>query len=355
MKTQLLDKTLGDIFVDDGFNILDNSNETDLNENTSSGIDISGINLDNLANVCQFSNIQDISCRRDNEQEDSVFSANKNLDQEIIKQNKTAWGDNLNKKVNVQKVTQRKSPTRSSSFKSNDSLFKSQTFSIRNPRKSLLKSNSQINLSHKSELAHEFLPDLETVLSQKAREHAEVSTFPSSTAVQKTKEVSKEVDMGWLERTSSENGLLVLNNQIKKSNTLHETPKQFGLENIDMEKLKRLASAKETKIYKVDKDSKDAPQYFEQTEDDANEFVGESDNEDETYRQLAKRRKLLPLINPIHDTEKKIPLEDLKENVEKVERNGNENSSDYNGSKNGLKPQRKELTKMRKTVAKKVS
>lgn len=308
MKTQLLDQTLGDIFEEDGFNILDNSTEIDssIDEDITPGtINISGIDLDSLVSVPQvieFSNLKDIKASEKdihNLVNTDEYHVIKEFEpKEVIKQNETAWGENLNKKVTIP-TKQPTSFTRSGPFKPNSSLFKSRSVSIRNPRKSLCRQSSTMsqdsNLSLNLSYSQEVLPDLETILTQKASKQAEVTAIPSvSTSLPKTKEVLKEVDIGWLERTSVENGLSINN---VKNRTSTVKPKTYGLGNIDIEKLKRLTSVKEDKPENpmVDEILEYVPDTNIQDDD---EVVEGSDNDEESYRQSAKRRRVITTSVP---------------------------------------------------------
>lgn len=387
MKTQLLDQTLGDIFEEDGFNILDNSTEIDSSideDNTPGTINISGIDLNSLVKfpeVIEFSNLQDIkSSEKDinnliNSNEDHVIKEFQ--PKEVIKQNETAWGESLNKKVTIP-MKKPTSTTRSGPFKPNNSLFKSKSVSIRNPRKSLSRQSSAIsqNSNLSQNYSQEALPDLETILTQKASKLAsEVAAIPSvSASLPKTKEVLKEIDIGWLDRTSVENGLSVNN---VKSRTLTTKPKTYGLGNIDIEKLKRLTSVKEDEPENpmVDEIAQYVPETNAQ-DDDADEVVEESDNDEETYRQSAKRRRVMPSNTtiaisvpkdpienetPFEEEVQKKPLTDVKKK-DKMKRNRLGSTSDENydsSSETNHKPRRRPNKKKsragRKPVQKKAS
>lgn len=389
MKTQLLDQTLGDIFEEDGFDILENSNEIDSSideDNTAcNSINISGIDLDSLVNSTrnEFSNLQHI---KENKLEvNNIVNTDENHvikqfePKAVIKQNETAWGESLNNKINIP-IKKPKSPTRSGAFKPNGILFKSQSISIRNPRKSLSRQNSEMsqgsNLSQNSGFSQEVLPDLETILTQKASKQAEVSAITSVvTAPLTSKAVLNEIDIGWLNRTTAEDGLLV-NNNMKIRNS-QAKPKTFGLGNIDLEKLKRLNSVKEDKIIDkskttniiVDEISEYVPE--NKKDDDADEVVEESDNEEDSYRQSAKRRRVLPSNSVLSISAKKEPVTtDIRNEIPfheddkvkekkstevakkpKRKRNSVESSSNED-SEADSKPQRKSNSKNRKTAVK---
>lgn len=310
MKTNLLDNTLGNIFEEDGFNILDNSNEIDsfLDDDidrAGTTINISGIDLDSLvkgSNCKEFSNLQDIK----NNQKNTFSLVNTNENniiknfepKEVIKQNETARGENLNKKKDIPPI--KESSTKSSSlFKRTGIAFNNQTFSIRNPRKPLSRKSSEMsqnsNLLQNSSKSQLILPDLETILIQKAKRRAELSAEPSvSTTLPNSKTVLKEIDIGWLERASVENGISANNVSIRPANT---APKTYGLGNIDLTKLKRLSNVKENnvdietlvadKIEVCTSENNDNKKYEE------DEVVAESDNDEDIYRQSLKRRKVL--------------------------------------------------------------
>lgn len=316
MKSQLLDKTLGDIFDDDGFNILENSNEIDTSmEDDFSGNtpNISGINLESLVKNSEskvFSNIDEI------QQKDQDISNITNIDEghvikefvpkETSKQNETAWGQTLTKKVPV-KPKKENSPIKSNStFKPSGSLFKSQSFSKRNPRKSLMRQSSEAsqgNFSQTSADSQDVLPDLETILSQKAKEQLESASQSVTLSIpqnlQMSNQISKDIDIGWLNRISEENGVL-----IKTDSNISGKKSTFGLSNIDLNKIKKIPETEEIskKIdvsQKVDMIGEIEPD-LEIVSNGEDEVVAESDNEEGTYRQAAKRRRILPQKSESH-------------------------------------------------------
>lgn len=395
MKTQLLDQTLGDIFEEDGFNILDNSKDSSIEEEDNTTINISGINLDSLVNASRsngFSNIQDIKDNGDdinnivNVHENHVIKEFE--PKEVFKQNESAWGDSLNKKAPIL-IKKPKSPVKvNSSFKPNGNLFKSQSFSKRNPRKSLSRQNSEIsqgsNLSQNSGLSQEVLPDLETILSQKAREQTEVPAISSvSTGLQKNKDVLKEIDIGWLDRTSAENSLSTTHSRISRLPAPVKN-KSFGLGNIDIDKLKRLTTTGKETISDVNVTILDEKEQIvdeiaeyvptnNADDDDADEVVEESDNEEVSYRQAAKRRRVMPLksVTKVEDVKEEkvevkvaatttdenieVPKTKTVKKVEKRKRKVLESSSEENfsGSDSDSKsPTKKRNAKARKTGAK---
>lgn len=320
MKSQLLDQTLGDIFEEDGFNILDNSNEIDTSiEEDVDGktINISGINLDSLVDTSKakdviFSNVKEL--RENNSDVTNIVNENENHvikdfePLEVSKQNENAWGNELNKKPNViQKKV--KAPVSSSSFKPTQTLFKSQSFSKRNPRKSFSRQNSETsqgsNLSQNSSLLTEVIPDLEIILSQKARDQIDATPIPSiSVSLQKHKEVNKEIDIGWLNRTSAENGIAVPKPRFQSYKN-----KTFGLGNIDLNKINKITSENVGLPDGSAVDEIDEPDNIINEDD---EVVAESDNEEGNYRQPTKRRRIMPQTLEIK-TEKIDLIKELKD------------------------------------------
>ncbi|XP_017492804.1 PREDICTED: uncharacterized protein LOC108380915, partial [Rhagoletis zephyria] len=189
LKTSFLEDTLNDVFDDDGFNVLEISqdeghsigkhhNNESLEMSSSIAALVGGNTGSSILN--EFNQCEEPArpiARKDFEEKVvKVFDA-----VELCESNEKAWGPEVSKKPMTkdgakcpQEVDNLKKP-----FLSNLSakLFKSTSFSKRNPRKSLSRANSETNSQLlRQESAPgicqrpEILPDLETILVQKAKE-----------------------------------------------------------------------------------------------------------------------------------------------------------------------------------------
>lgn len=196
LKTSFLEDTLNDVLNEDGFDLeadegddmFDDSLCQSLNGGPALPLDISAIvgndeQNDRTAN--SFSNLQELPSTSAltnlvNRSENEVL---KNFEaEEECSTNKTAWGDEVSKKPTAFIEKSENSKASSKNFKSSlsDKLLKSASFNKRNPRKSLSRSNLDSSLrGSKSSLNQsvskvadnkEVLPDLETILIQKAKE-----------------------------------------------------------------------------------------------------------------------------------------------------------------------------------------
>lgn len=193
LKTSFLEDTLNDVLNDDGFDLeeaddmnFDESLCQSLNGGPALPLDISAIvgNDAESSITNSFSNLHELPATS------SLTNLVNRTDNEVLKNfeaeeecpiNKTAWGDEVSKKPAAEAVT--KSDNKSNkTIKTSLShkLLKSVSFNKRNPRKSLSKSNldsslraSQSSLNQSAAMGNEnreVLPDLETILIQKAKE-----------------------------------------------------------------------------------------------------------------------------------------------------------------------------------------
>ncbi|XP_055843792.1 ATP-dependent DNA helicase Q4 [Episyrphus balteatus] len=224
LKTSFLEDTLNDVLFEDGFDILETSqgdNDESMQDSLSGPqlpLDIS--NISNMDSSINFSNLNELTSSTQitntvNLNEDHVIKEFEPV--ENNEHNTNAWGKAVSKKPAPQKST---SPIRQV-FKSNltAKLFKSSSFSKRNPRKSLAKPNKELSqssvTSSQSETQDpmELLPDLETILTQRAKELANKEPnydFMSAVGLKKPKNSSLQLDMGWLSRnvTDDENSFM---------------------------------------------------------------------------------------------------------------------------------------------------
>ncbi|XP_073843729.1 recQ4 helicase [Musca autumnalis] len=370
LKTSFLEDTLNDVLSDDGFDVLEMSQmsqtngdlDISLNEESINGgpklpLDISALvdsqPGDHQENCNGFSNVQDIPNSAPVFTEPRVlkeFEAVEELDL-----NKKAWGAKVSMKQAVPEPIEKKdTPRRSLKPNLTAKLFNNSSFSKRNPRKSVSKSNldnSLRNNNNNSTLSDtltstkDVLPDLETILLQKAKEQQTVQNINANPllSVDKNRDGLKtQVDEGWLERNAQQNGItrkpLRKPINIEQNNNLPTPPRKstYGLSNIDVSKLQTTGDnhaeppkpdleSTETTVSNGHDSLEDTPHYQEMpveepnrkpskkpskvSDSDSDSVVGDSEDEVEPpeYRHIVKRRRIVPSTSP--KTETNVPAE----------------------------------------------
>lgn len=434
LKTSFLEDTLNDVLSDDGFDVLEMSQregelDISLTEDSINGgpklpLDISSLveaDHQHQENSVGFSNVHELS--------DVALNANvvKFNENRVLKEfeaveeldlNKNAWGDKVSMKTKPQ-TTKKDTPRRSFKPNFNDKLFNNSSFSKRNPRKSVSKStldtslrsnqNSSINDTLNMSKT-EVLPDLETILLQKAKEQQKAAANISANpllVIDKSKEVIKtHLDEGWLERNAMQNGLAskIINKSIQKEQNNNQlTPSRkssYGLSNIDVSKLQTLSATNkpeetlavetnyetsdnlggnlidenptgpqedhvEEMLVKNINESKKKPNKPKKDSDsDSVVDDSEEDNEPQEYRHIVKRRKIMPTTSPKiepKDVEKTSQVANVPIRKEKQKNTtesagaleDNEDEKDFEASSDGdADYEQPKITKRKKAVAK---
>lgn len=270
-KSSFLENTLSQLIDDDGFDLpLDSDQSLDPNfslsfidtpEDSSSFLssfsnldDIEGSSLVNIRNVDENHVIKDFEA-------EDVHAVNEN-----------SWGTNLNKKPKKATVNQLQ-PSNSQGLRQSmtEKLFQNSNFKKRNPRKSLSRSNLQTSGSLSSSLStsldttRETLPDLETILAQKALQEK------AKEVIKMPKPSNLNLDKGWLSRCGESCGT-----KIDVSVEGAVEPKRYGLSNIEP-----YTYAKCT----FDKNDQSFDEVIENSED-------ESDVKPRNMRHVLKKRKV---------------------------------------------------------------
>uniref|UniRef100_W8BWT9 ATP-dependent DNA helicase Q4 n=1 Tax=Ceratitis capitata TaxID=7213 RepID=W8BWT9_CERCA len=350
LKTSFLEDTLNDVFDDDGFSVFEISQtQSDLLAN---GCNAETPKLSNsIAALVGNDTVSSNLLKQLKPQEESLRSASKILTYsdfedkalkefeavEICELNEKAWGPEVSNEPLGKDIhkTQSESVALKKPFTSNlcAKLFKASTFNKRNPRKSLSRSNSEIaaqvtrhesapNLSERTEV----LPDLETILVQKAKEQqtlAAVTVNPLLTAKETSMQIN--VDAGWLNRNTIDEGLkgiAVTSSQSSKSlnDAMSKTAKsvnRFGLNNINVNTLVpfqdsyEITNRKETPQKDMvetttEMTTKQPMQTKNTNGEDSDSVVSDSGGEgaEKTYIHVVKRRRVLKGLEKNQTTEK---------------------------------------------------
>uniref|UniRef100_A0A1A9UKS1 ATP-dependent DNA helicase Q4 n=1 Tax=Glossina austeni TaxID=7395 RepID=A0A1A9UKS1_GLOAU len=253
MKTAFLENTLNDTLSDDGFDVLkvsqvDDGLDITLSENS---VNVQGpqlpLNFSALVEGCN--NFRTIETKPEKDQTKKVSDNATKLNDfkhefepvEELSLNDKAWGNEIKEKIELKKKTEAVKK-KSLGLNFTQKLFQNSSFSKRNPRKSLsrtiLSQNNINDISANNCLnnAGDSLPDLETILVEKAKEQqmAAIIVTPSL-AIEKCEDTIKtELDEGWLERTSHQNGLKSLSTPKTEENATQSKSetRPFGLSGI---------------------------------------------------------------------------------------------------------------------------
>ncbi|XP_055914736.1 uncharacterized protein LOC129947970 isoform X2 [Eupeodes corollae] len=314
LKTSFLEDTLNDVLSEDGFDILETSQgdaDESMQDNSSGPqlpLDISTIS--NMNSSLSFSNLTDLKSSTQlinavNLNEDHVIKEFEPVEEND--HNAKAWGIGVSKKP-VKEIST--SPVRQA-FKSNlnAKLFKSSSFSKRNPRKSLARPNKELSqssvASSQSETPDpmELLPDLETILTQRAKELANKEPnydAMSSVGLKKPKHIPIQLDIGWLNRNATDDGIPFIPTDQKRD------PVPLGLSNINVAQL--IAQENKHELPTLDtplipNEIEEVPKP-EESKNDSDSIVSNSEDEKETqeYRRIAKRRRVLTTIDKNQQT-----------------------------------------------------
>lgn len=232
-KSSFLENTLSQLIDDDGFDL---PLESDQSFALDSNFSLSFVDTpdDSSSFLSGFSNLDDVPS--------SSLINIRNVDENhVIKEfeaeevnaiNANAWGTNLNKKPKKAAVNQLQSSNSQSLRQSmTEKLFQMTSFTKRNPRKSISRNNLQSSGSMSSSFStsldttKETLPDLETILAEKALQEKAKDLLK----ITKPKPSNLNFDKGWLNRCD-ENGGTKSDDIAMESPTV--VPKQFGLSNI---------------------------------------------------------------------------------------------------------------------------
>ncbi|KAH8305279.1 hypothetical protein KR018_010320 [Drosophila ironensis] len=327
LKTSFLEETLNDVLSEDGYDVLEMSQDP-------GDISVSGAPQlpSNIAALVEpppenFSNLQDLPnpqalsnlVQRDENHVIRQFEA-----VEELPINRNAWGSSVSStsKAAAAPLTPSLSAPVGKSLKSAVSLKpslsaklfeSSRGFAKRNPRKPLSRSTSNVsNVSLSAGPANpvEELVDFETLLRRKAQEHKEKELQQQLLQQQqglpanlgKESVLKTQVDEGWLQRNTKEN-TLESNLQLEPNNNAAPPKKvNFGLANLDLSKLKPAVKeekdkeAEETIVTKEPPKKATPVKQESDSESNSDSEVPESDEEPEAqeYRQLAKRRRIMP-------------------------------------------------------------
>lgn len=233
-KSSFLENTLSQLIDEDGFDL---PLESDVSLPTDSSFSLSFLETaeDSSSFLSSFSNLDEV-------QSSSLINLRNADENHVIKEfeaekvnpvNENSWGTNLNKKT--KKSVKQLKPSNSQNLRKSmtEKLFQMSNFTKRNPRKSLSRNNLHSSGSQSSsfstslDTSKETLPDLETILAQKALQEKarDLMKIP--------KPSNLKLDKGWLSRCDeNELGEKIdtpsCNVQVKSPSE----PKQYGLSNI---------------------------------------------------------------------------------------------------------------------------
>lgn len=228
---------------------------------------------------------RDVTSIFENEPEQKVFEAEGEVNQSGV------WASKLNKKAVPMQGMKKKEETKVQMPK----LNAKKTFTMRNPRKSLNRSMSKTSSSSSfnfSQGNEEVLPDLETILIEKAKRH-DIENVPKNANLPvKGPNPINSVDVGWLNRRDSSNNVPIDTPGSSASYGLGNAPvallpKQsqtsFGMSALKINSGLSLPNPEPVQVAHEDK------KYHES--DDSDAVVPNSD--DESTRKATERRQSL--------------------------------------------------------------
>lgn len=360
LKTSFLEDTLNDVLSDDGFDVLDISQkEGDLDESATESINGGPqlpLDITKLIEQQQQERVagtQDIKNDSTNGLEAPGSSVLTNLTNNAVLRdfepteqlalNDKAWGPTVTKKPAEKEIKKIIRKSLKPNFK--EKLFENTSFSKRNPRKSLSKSaldnsirGSQTNLNESSNANKEVLPDLETILLQKAKEQqsaAVIAINPLLTIEKSNENIKTQVDEGWLERNAAQNGIknrITLDKKIHKmegndSQILSKKKSVYGLSNLDVSKfLSHSVEEQSLTNFAINDQNENTesktvepvtlgentventiPQKksfkFEESNSDSVVDDSEEEKESQEYRHIVKRRRVINSTPPQKEDE----------------------------------------------------
>ncbi|KAJ6642571.1 ATP-dependent DNA helicase Q4 [Pseudolycoriella hygida] len=293
-KSSFLENTLSQVIDEDGYDLpADSDQSLQLDANFSlSFLDTSD---DSSSFLSSFPNSDDMHS--------SSMVKTRNVDGNDISEdfepavvnaiNQNAWGSHLNKKQENSRLRQIE-PSNSQSFRQTmtEKLFPLSNFAKRNPRKSFSRSNLQPNSLASSNTTKEILPDLETILAQKAIQ--EKTKCP----IKAPKPCNLTLDKGWLNRCDESGSRTSIATKIPTE----PSDNRYGLSNI-----------KTAHVYaKCTYDNNDLSyeEIIENSED-------ESDRKTRNVRHVLKKRKVLNVHRTNGDNRRtEVPLEQLSGSVD---------------------------------------
>ncbi len=272
-KSSFLENTFSQLIDEDGFDLPADQSDQSLLLDSNFSLSFVETPDDSSSFLSNFSNLDDV-------QSSSLVNIRNVDENHVIKQfeaeevnaiNKNAWGTNLNKKTKKTTANQLKS-SNSQSIKLTEKLFPMSNFTKRNPRKSLSRSHLQSSGSLSSSFStsmdttKETLPDLETILAQKALQEK------AKDLIKIPKPSNLNIDKGWLSRCD-ESGTSKIEDVSMESPV---EPKKYGLSNITPQ-----VYAKCT----YDKNDQSDDEVIENSEDEA-------DVKPRNVRHVLKKRKV---------------------------------------------------------------
>lgn len=231
----------------------------------------------------------------DDDPEQKVFEAAGEINQSSV------WGSNLNKKAISKNDSKKKEEAKLPMPK----LNAKKSFTMRNPRKSFnrsmskMSSGSSFNFSQGNE---EVLPDLETILMEKAKRHDIENVPKNANLSEKTQNPINSVDIGWLNRRNPSDNVPIeasvknpsygLGN-VSRAALPKEGQTSFGLSALRINSDLCAPISETVQIPPEDKK-------FHESEDDSDAMVPNSDDEStiiamqhrRSIRHVMKRRRL---------------------------------------------------------------
>lgn len=385
LKTSFLEDTLNDVLSDDGFDVLemslrDGELDVSVTESINGGpqipLDITKLveqqqqetAIENQ-NLNDFSNIP--------EQTGSLVLTNltNNAESHPLREfeavgklalNDKAWSPAEKSKLEENEIKKITRKSLKPNFK--EKLFENTSFSKRNPRKSLTKSvldnsiqGNRSNFNEDKNTNKEVLPDLETILLQKAKEQqtsAGIAVNPLLTVEKSKENIKIEVDEGWLERNAIQNGIktrVTIEKKLEKASI--EKKSSYGLSNLDVSKFTTLQPLESQPITNFGRNNKknkkseiesiesskfkempvehsiDPKRPFKSEESHSDSVVDDSEEEKESqeYRHIVKRRRIMN-TTPSQNEEQNIKTGSVKEatsNIDKEYSPASNENEDY--------------------------
>lgn len=327
LKSSFLEDTLNDVLDEDGFDLsLEGSQlDTSASDRSQNCPSLPDFPIATASGCLAFSNVSEIGATSlsnlrnlDEKHVIKEFEAEVVNDDAVGSLNKDAWGASLNKVAKTNTSPAKTKPVSQEVRKSvTNKLFKNSSFSVRNPRKSLSRSNSTISTSISQQLAaRDVLPDLESILVEKAKKQMEMENNEKiakpEPAFGQTTPSLHIVDTKWLNRCNEANrlgnvedgscsvvssqpvkyGLLNLNvnlNLVEKTGQVQSTP-SLGLSSLTIDDQEPRSGQLETYAHPT----YDNPH---NEDDDDDEVIENSEDESTTadissLRHIAKKRKI---------------------------------------------------------------
>lgn len=234
-----------------------------------------------------------VNTNSENDAEQKVFQAEGEVNQNGV------WGSNLNKK------TVSKNETKKETKDQMPKLNTKKSFTMRNPRKSFNRSMSKTSSASSFNFSQgnvEVLPDLETILMEKAKRH-DIENVPKNANLSEKSQIPlNSVDVAWLNRRDPSNNVTVEGNSPNPSYGLGNVPvatlskegqNSFGLSSLRINSGQLVAPPESANVPHEDKK-------FHESEEDSDAMVPNSDDEStvkamqhrRSIRHVMKRRRL---------------------------------------------------------------